>query len=157
MRSHNQPKAARPTGNQAVRYLLAGYTCSQAMVMAHAREFGLDEETAARMAAGFAGGLAQGKTCGAIAGAVMVAGLAFGSGSPRDSYAGDLCTLATQELCRQFRRRHRSIECRKILKYHHVDFDDPAQMKGLRASGLCSGVVRDAQSILRRLLEERPF
>ncbi len=137
-------------------YLEAGYTCSQAVVMANAKGFGLSRETASLMAAGFAGGLFQGKTCGAVAGAVMVAGLAFGSSTSKDAYSRDRCALVTQELCERFRQRHGSVECRSILQRHDVDIKDSKQMQNLRASGLCFHIVRDAQAILMRLLAKRP-
>lgn len=137
-------------------YLEAGFTCSQAMVMANAKGFGLSRGAACKMASGFAGGLFQGKTCGAVAGAVMVAGLAFGSDRPGAGYARDLCALVTQELCQQFRHRHGSVACRRILRGHGVDMADPEQIRGLRASGLCLDIVRDAQAVLMQLLAKKP-
>ena len=142
--------------NAPEAYLEAGYTCSQAMVMANASSFGLSPEIACLMASGFAGGLFQGKTCGAVIGAVMISGLAFGSDRPKDAYTRDLCSLVTQDICQRFSRRHGSVECRCILKRHGVDMADPEQIRGLRASGLCTEVVRDAQAILMNLLAKRP-
>ena len=138
----------------AVDYLLAGRSCAQAILMAYGPRFGMDRETASRLAAGFAGGMFRGDTCGAVSAAVMVAGLAYGSPDSGERYTASYCTLVTQEFCHRFCLRQKSVECRQILERHHVDPKDPEQIRGLRASGICTAVVRDAQEILDALLEE---
>lgn len=140
--------------HSASDYLLTGYSCSQAMIMAYAERFGVPPEAAARLGTGFAGGMGQGKTCGAITGAVAVAGLALGSGRPFDRYANDRCALAAQELCHRFRQHHGSVACRELLKRHGFDFSDPEQMKTLREKGPCLAIVEDAQQILEEILRQ---
>ena len=50
-----------------------GCNCSQAVLLAFAEDFGLDEEKAAALAVPFGGGMSkQGKTCGCLSGALMV-------------------------------------------------------------------------------------
>ena len=106
------------------------------------------------LATGFAGGISQGLTCGAVAGAVMVAGLKFGSSTSWDRYTNEHCALVTQEFCHRFKCRRKTIECREILMENQVNPGDPGQMGKLRESGLCAGIVADAQEILDQLLDE---
>ncbi|MCG8688840.1 MAG: C-GCAxxG-C-C family protein [Desulfobacterales bacterium] len=138
----------------AVDYLMAGHSCSQALVMAYCQRFGLNRDTAAKLATGLAGGLAQGKTCGAVTGAIIVTGLKFGSGAAWDRYTNEQCAMAAQEFCHQFRKRQKTIQCRQILERHRININDPQQIKGLRESGLCARIVEDAQEILEKLLKE---
>jgi len=135
-------------------HLLAGYSCSQAMIMAYAERFDIPLETAARLGTGFAGGMAQFKTCGALTGAVAVIGLAFGSGKPFDSYANDRCAIAVQELSQRFRECQGSVACRNILNRHGIDPSNPEQMKTLRETGPCQAIVETAQEILEEILAE---
>ena len=61
---------------KAVTTFTNGYSCSQAVVSAYAEQFGLDHDTALRIAGGFGGGMGRrGEVCGALTGAFMVIGL----------------------------------------------------------------------------------
>lgn len=51
------------------------YNCAQAVLVPFAREAGIDEDVAFRLAFNFARGMRQGSTCGAVSGALMVFGL----------------------------------------------------------------------------------
>jgi hypothetical protein len=49
------------TSRIAVDLINDGHTCSESILMAYAPKFGLTQETAARIAAGFAGGAGPGQ------------------------------------------------------------------------------------------------
>lgn len=54
----------------------SGYNCSQSVVLAYADLFGLDNETAEKIGAGFGGGMGRMReVCGAFSGLVILAGL----------------------------------------------------------------------------------
>ena len=77
-------------GDQAVQYLLNGFSCSEAIVLSYAEAYHLDRDIALRIAGGFGGGMATLKTCGAVTGALMIIGLKFGAGMSQDPYRRDL-------------------------------------------------------------------
>ena len=72
----------------AVACFKKGFNCSQTVLSAFALDFGMDAETAYRLACAFGGGLAcSGETCGTVTGALMVLGLKYGMTDFRDQRA----------------------------------------------------------------------
>ncbi|MEG1158618.1 MAG: C-GCAxxG-C-C family protein, partial [Christensenellaceae bacterium] len=56
-----------------------GYNCTQAVVLAYAKEMGLDDETVLKIASSFGGGMGKlREVCGAVSGMFMVAGMLKG-------------------------------------------------------------------------------
>lgn len=100
---------------QAVELFMQGYSCSQSVAMAFAGLYGIDRNTACRMATGFGGGVGRMRMmCGAISGFVMLAGLDVdkeGSASAKSD-----CYKVVQELVETFRKRNGSIICAELLK-----------------------------------------
>lgn len=140
--------------NYAVELMLDGFMCSEAVVMAFAKEFGLKPEIALKISSGFAGGMAQGKTCGAVTGAIMLIGLKYGAGLQRDQYLKERCFQVTQEFSHRFMMRRKSLECDDILILNQIDPRDPEEMKHLREKRLCDKIVKDAVEILEVLFQE---
>ena len=60
---------------RALRLHGQGYNCAQAVVCAYCDQFGMDEQTAYRMAEGFGFGMGLMEVCGALSAAFMLAGL----------------------------------------------------------------------------------
>ncbi len=147
------PMKSKKAG-EAVDLMLKGYMCSESILMAFAREFGLDLEIAAKITGGLAGGMAQGKTCGAVTGAIMVIGLKYGAGLIRDPYSKDRCFQMTQEFSHRFKTRRKSLECRDILSMHNINQKDPEEMKNLREKKICDKIVADSAEILEELFLE---
>lgn len=86
-----------------------GLNCSQSVFVTLAGEFGLDRETAAKIACGLGGGVGrQREVCGAVTGAVLAIGMAMGA----DKMA---VYPAVQEFSRRFREQCGSIICRELL------------------------------------------
>lgn len=138
----------------AEHFLMKGFTCSEAVVMAFADTVGLRRDMASKISCAFAGGMAQGKTCGAVSGAVMVIGLTYGSGLVRDGYAKDHCFQLTQEFSARFRRIRHTLECHDILKMNHIDPHNPDDIKRLRERTLCADIVRDSVRVLLGIIKE---
>lgn len=70
----------------AKQNFLAGYNCSQSVLLAFESVTGLDAERAARLAAPFGGGMGRMReVCGAVSGALMVLGLVLGYSDPKDT------------------------------------------------------------------------
>lgn len=138
----------------AVELMMAGYMCSESIVMAFANEFGLEPQLASKITAGFAGGMAQGRTCGAVTGAIMVIGLKYGAGLCRDQYSKEMCFQVTQEFSHRFVARRKTLECSEILMMNNIDPEDPEEMKHLREKCLCDKIVKDSAEILEALFQE---
>ena len=95
---------------------LKGYNCAQAVLVAFCDRTGLDEETSARLAAGFGGGFARNReVCGAVSGAVQVLGTAFGNTDPGDQEGKKKTYEVVNVFLDRFREENGSIICRELL------------------------------------------
>ncbi len=74
-------KETKTKSEKAIDIVLKGYMCSESVVMTYAKDFGIEQKTAAKISSGFAGGMAHGKTCGAVTGSLMVIASVVASGS----------------------------------------------------------------------------
>ena len=135
---------------RAEEYFRQGFSCSQAVLAGCADHFGLDEETALRVAGAFGGGLARsGQTCGVISGALMVIGLKYGKVQAEDQTAKDETYRVSQQLMAAFTAEQGSTVCRVLLGY---DLSDPEQQKAAHEAGVtrtvCPALVRAAVRLL---------
>lgn len=138
----------------AVECFKSGFNCTQAILSTHAEDFGLDRETALKVAAGFGGGMGRmAGVCGAVTGAFMVLGLRHGATTADDKEAKERTYAFVREFAKRFEARHRSIVCRELLGC------DIATAKGLQAAKdgnlfktVCPMMVEDAAMILEEML-----
>ncbi len=94
----------------------SGYNCSQAVLGVFCEEFGLDFETAMKLASSFGGGMGRMReVCGTVSGMFMAAGLAFASASDSALEKGEHYKRI-QELAKRFRDKNGSIICRELLQ-----------------------------------------
>ncbi|MED9822191.1 MAG: C-GCAxxG-C-C family protein [Christensenellales bacterium] len=97
---------------------LSGCSCSQAVFAAFADDFGMDTDTALRLASSFGGGMGgMRETCGAVTGMLMVAGLKWGYS---DVSRLDLKTAhytRVRSLIERFQAEHHTIVCRDLLAH----------------------------------------
>ena len=139
---------------RAVRRFAEGFNCSQAIISAYAEQFGLDEETAMKIAAGFGGGMGRlGRTCGVVTGAFMVLGLRYGRNSP-DPAAKERIYSQIQEFADRFNARNSSLTCKGLLG---VDISTPEGHEMARKKQLfttsCPRFVRDAAEVLEEMMQ----
>jgi len=103
--------------DKALAVFKSGLNCCQAVLSVFCSDFGLDTETALKIAAGFGAGMRQGEVCGAVSGAIMAIGLKAGyiSGDDND---GKLKTQnIVRDFCSRFREVNDTIICRELLRY----------------------------------------
>lgn len=139
---------------QAVRLFAEGMLCSQAMLLAYGPQFGIDEETAIRVARPFGSGVARMcGTCGAVSGAYMVLGL---RSQGEDEKAAK---EETYELCREFAKRfaadNGSTNCYELLQ---CDLGSPEGQSRFREQQLvakCRAYVKSSAEILESILHEK--
>lgn len=137
---------------EATNRFAQGFSCSQAVFATYARELGLDEDVALRIASGFGGGMGgTGHTCGAVTGALMVLGLKHGPDTP-DRDAKQAIYARIQRFLAEFRCRQGAVECRDLLG---VDISTPEGVQRARDAGLfqqkCPPLVAAACQILDEL------
>lgn len=139
--------------NAALESFRGGCACSQAILGTFGPRFGLDEERAIRVAAGFAGGMRRAEMCGAVTGALMVLGLAHCDGSCRQAAGRAATYSAIGSFASQFLERHGSLSCRELLA---CDISTPEGARIAKEQGLfrtkCVELVRDAALILEGML-----
>lgn len=120
-----------------------GFNCSQSVFAACADLYGIDCDTALRLAASFGGGIGQMRqTCGAACGMFMLAGLENGSSIPDKPQAKRINYQLVQHLAEGFRQHNGSLICGDLLGLNGTQ--PPVQKRP------CKDMVTDA---VRQYLE----
>ncbi len=97
---------------------LSGCSCSQAVFAAFADDFGMDQDTALRLASSFGGGMGgMRETCGAVSGMLMVAGLKWGYSEVSDLKKKTAHYARVRSLIEEFKAEHTTIVCRELLAH----------------------------------------
>jgi C_GCAxxG_C_C family probable redox protein len=133
-----------------------GLNCSQSVLSAYTKDFGLDENTAAKIACGFGGGMGRmQETCGAVSGAIMVLGLKFGKTKNDD----DSLRIKTYELVRkfadEFKKLNKTARCRDLLDCD-LNTDEGHNFfkeNNLRVT-VCEKCIKGAVNILDKILKD---
>lgn len=92
-----------------------GFNCAQAVFSTFCQEYGIEKDTALRIAGGLGSGARSADICGAASGAILVIGLRYGQDSKGDLTAKDRCNKETEEFLRLFRERNGHTVCRELL------------------------------------------
>ena len=142
---------------KAAEFFLSGNNCAQSVAMAFAKELGMEEKAAAKIASGFGGGFGrQREVCGAVSGMVMVASYLYGYDAP-DQAQQAACYQMVQSLCKQFEAQTGSIICREILKNPPSDPTPSPRTAEYYAQRPCARMVMAAAQILEDYLNENPI
>lgn len=97
---------------------LSGCSCSQAVFAAFADDFGMDRDTALRLASSFGGGMGgMRETCGAVSGMLMVAGLKWGYSEVGNLDIKTAHYARVRKLIDSFKVEHTTIVCRELLAH----------------------------------------
>ena len=141
---------------RAGELFLAGYNCSQSVVVAFCDLTGLSEEFSAKLSSSFGGGMGRMReVCGAVSGMLTVAGLLYGYGAPDDAAKKAHYTLV-QALAGQFRDEHGSIICREILKNPPSDPNPTPRTAEFYKTRPCARMVMTAARILDEYMALHP-
>ena len=142
---------------RAGELFLAGYNCSQSVVVAFCDLTGLSEEFSAKLSSSFGGGMGRMReVCGAVSGMLTVAGLLYGYGAPDDAAKKAHYTLV-QALAGQFRDEHGSIICREILKNPPSDPNPTPRTAEFYKTRPCARMVMTAARILDEYIALHPI
>ena len=156
-RKKESPEKSAPRAvDLAAACFKEGFSCSQAVLSACGGRFGLDRETALRVAGAFGGGMARrGETCGAVTGAFMVIGLKHGKIKADDNTAREKTYDLAKEFTVKFVSRNKSIICKELLGY---DLSTPEGREAVKekklATTICPKFVQDAVEIVEEIVKE---
>ncbi len=101
---------------KAKELFVAGYTCSQAVLMSFAKDIGLEESLAAKLSCGFGGGMGGLRSvCGAVTGMFMAANLLYGFETPDDPDHKNRHYAAIRELATAFSDEYDTLICKDLL------------------------------------------
>lgn len=141
--------------SEAVQKFRDGCACSQAILATYGPSFGLPQELAMQVAAGFAGGMRMAETCGAVTGAFMVLGLRHCPGDCSTAAGRKEAYGRVIEFANRFKSRTGALTCRDLLG---CDVSTPEGLKQAQEQNLfkttCVDMVRDAAEILEAMLAE---
>ena len=140
--------------DQAVANFQGGFNCAQAVFAAYASQYGLEIDTAHKIAAPFGGGMGRcGHVCGAISGALMVIGLQAGNTQADDKAGKERAYNLAQDFLQRFEANQGSTQCRDLIGF---DLTTPEGLQAARQANIfatrCPPIVRQALELLAELL-----
>jgi len=134
----------------AQQFFDEGYACSQAILLAFADRYNLDENTAKMIASTFGGGMGRlREKCGALTGGFMVLGLESGNTDPLDMNTKLAAYEKVRLLNNQFEKIHGTTLCSDILHTHATE-TDIAQRKHHQI--ICRKVVGETAAMLYEMI-----
>lgn len=138
----------------ATKNFANGITCSASVFSVFAKELGLDEKTARKIACGFGGGISKtGNICGAVSGAIMVIGLKYGKAEEGDNAATEKTRAITRQFIQEFTKKNGSVNCTELLGYNMKNPDEyAAAAKANVFKTKCPAYIQDAVNILEKTL-----
>jgi C_GCAxxG_C_C family probable redox protein len=129
------------------------FNCTQSVLSTFSTQFGLDLDTALKLASGFGGGMGrQGNTCGAVTGAFMVIGLKYGMGVDKINDNKEKTYQLVNEFSNKFQKINGSIKCKELLG---CDINTPEGIEYFEQNELfqnCLQYVKNAVEILEEII-----
>ena len=130
------------------------FNCAQSIMSSYSTQYGLDNDTALKLATGFGGGMARfGRTCGAVSGAFMVIGLKYGMGINEDIEVKEKTYQVIRKFSDRFQEINGSVICRELLG---CDIDTPEGIDYYNQNEFfekkCLKYVKNAVEVLEEIL-----
>ncbi|GMO51107.1 MAG: C-GCAxxG-C-C family protein [Treponemataceae bacterium] len=144
----------RTKADEAEELFNNGFNCAQAVLSSHCEDFGLDGETAKKLACAFGGGMGHiDEACGAFTGALMLIGLKYGQYKEADMESREQTYKTVKDFTRKFKAEFGTIYCARLIKYN---LSDDEELRKARESGVikktCPAFVRRAVSMVEEYL-----
>ena len=126
------------------------FNCAQTVLSLFAKETGLKEKTALKIASGFGGGMACAGTCGAVTGSYMVIGMKHGHSEPVPE-----AKAKTKRLIEQFNKlfiaAHGTLICKELTGF---DISTPEGYSAAHENNIfntkCPHFIKTACNILQK-------
>lgn len=148
---------------RAVDNFMQGYGCCQSVVAAFADMYGLSDNLAKRIGAGFGGGVGRLRMmCGAVSGIVTCVGLDCGQTDGADREGKSACYKVVQDLLAKSKEQNGSLICAEILGLKGVDKAHSSYVASARTAEYykkrpCAAKVESAARIFADYLEDKLF
>ncbi|HOS84856.1 MAG TPA: C-GCAxxG-C-C family protein [Bacteroidales bacterium] len=137
--------------DRALDYFNQGYACSQAVLLAYAPKYSLDETAAKLIASTFGGGMGRlREKCGAITGGFMVLGLEYGNTNPTDMDTKLNSYRKVRELNKKMLAKHETTMCGELLQ-KYVSKEEVAERKHHKI--ICTTMVADVAAEVWELIQ----
>jgi C_GCAxxG_C_C family probable redox protein len=138
--------------SKARSYFDEGYACSQSVLLAFAKKFDLNENSAKLISSTFGGGMGRlRQKCGAVTGGFMVLGLAYGNSDPKDMDTKLAAYKKVRELNHLFEDIHGTSICAELLKKHATEAD-VTERKHHKI--ICRKAISDVAGLLYDLIDQ---
>ena len=143
--------------DDAVRMFESGYNCCQAVFATYADLFGLDKETALKLASPMGGGIGKMReVCGTVSAMAMLEGLKDGNTDANNQDAKADVYATVQDMSDKFKFFNGSIVCRQLLSDLEANKNPNPSERNAQYYGTrpCSKFVADAANIIESTLLE---
>lgn len=101
---------------KAVQTFESGFGCAQSVFSTYADLFGMDRETALKLASPMGGGIGRMReVCGAVSAMALLAGLKEGNTDPANEEGKEKIYLLVRQMSDKFKEENGTIICRELL------------------------------------------
>lgn len=140
---------------KAVQTFESGFGCAQSVFSTYADLFGMDRETALKLASPMGGGIGRMReVCGAVSAMALLAGLKDGNIDPEDEDGRERIYRLVREMSDKFREKNGTIICRELLGIleREQSARPDRRTEEYYASRPCSRLVASAAEIVEEML-----
>jgi C_GCAxxG_C_C family probable redox protein len=140
---------------EALEYFRNGFNCAQSVFAPFAKENGISEAQALKIAGGFGGGMGRLQaTCGAVTGAYMVIGVKHGKSlGDEGNEKREKTYVLVKIFDAEFRKKFSTTSCRELLQ---CDLNTEEGKKHFAENKLgekvCERCVQEAVTIVEKIL-----
>lgn len=142
---------------QAVFTFEEGYNCAQSVFATYADLFGIDRETALKLASPMGGGIGRMReVCGVVSAMALLAGLKEGNTDPANEDGKEKIYLLTRQMAEKFREKNGTIICRELLGIQEMEKSarPSERTEEYYSKRPCSRLVAAASGIIEEMLLE---
>ncbi len=143
---------------EAVKLFASGYNCCQAVFAAYADIYGMDQETALKLASPMGAGMGRMReVCGTVSAMAMLSGLADGNADAADEAKKTEVYQRVRDMSDEFAAQNGSIICRELLGIlgREKSAAPSARTEEYYAVRPCVKFVRHAAEIVEKTLVEK--
>lgn len=150
-------KTMKSRVEEAVQTFEAGFGCAQAVFATYADLFGMERETALKLASPLGGGVGRMREiCGTVSGMALLTGLKEGNTDPKDNAGKERIYTLVREMSDLFREENGAIVCKELLgkRIREQSARPEERTPEYYAGRPCSRLVASAAKIVEEVLLE---
>lgn len=158
MNSGQEKEECTNRNEVAIKSFQDGLNCAQSVLTSFKDEINLSESDLLKISAGFGGGIGKlQKTCGAVTGAVIAIGMIDENLVATNRDSRDKLNHKIQEFNSQFKKIHKTSECRTLLGIDLISDDGAGQFEDQGLGELvCEKCIADSVNIVESIMQLKP-